>query len=100
VSKIPLRTDARLTDLAVDASLSAPELLGQGFRVYQRYRYTLPGDDPKLDTRTQDVPRFGPIVSVLPIDLTRDEVVLGSRRFRAAEARGRKTPVLLPPNFR
>jgi ADP-ribose pyrophosphatase len=81
VSKIPPRTDARLTDLAVDASVSAPELLGRGFRVYQRYRYTLPGDDPKLDTRTHDLVRFGRIVGVLPVDLVRDEVVL-IRQFR------------------
>ena len=38
----PPPTDARLADVAVDISLSAPELLGKGFRTYQRYRYTLP----------------------------------------------------------
>jgi ADP-ribose pyrophosphatase len=81
VPKRPPHAAASLTDLALDVSLSAPELLGKGFRTYQRYRYTLPGDDPKLDPRTHDVLRFGRIVAVLPIDLTRDEVVL-IRQFR------------------
>jgi ADP-ribose pyrophosphatase len=77
----PLHTNSPLTDLAVDVALSAPELLGKGFRTYQRYRYTLPGDDPALATRTHDVLRFGRIVAVLPIDQARDEVVL-IRQFR------------------
>jgi ADP-ribose diphosphatase len=81
VPKRPPHAHALLTDLALDVSLSAPELIGKGFRTYQRYRYTLPGDDPKLDPRTHDVLRFGRIVAVLPIDLTRDEVVL-IRQFR------------------
>jgi ADP-ribose pyrophosphatase len=74
-------TDVSLTDLAVDVSLSAPELLGRGFRTYERYRYVLPGDDPKLDVRTHDLIRFGRIVGVLPVDLARNEVVL-IRLFR------------------
>jgi ADP-ribose pyrophosphatase len=77
----PPRTDARLADLPVEVSLSAPELLGKGFRTYQRYRYTLPGDDPKLEPHTHDLVRFGRIVAVLPVDLARDEVVL-IRQFR------------------
>jgi ADP-ribose pyrophosphatase len=81
VPERPPYLDARLTDLAVDVSLSPPELLGRGFRTYQRYRYTLPGDDPGLDTRTHDLLRFGRIVAVLPVDLARDEVVL-IRQFR------------------
>jgi ADP-ribose pyrophosphatase len=70
-----------LADAAVKVSLSAPELLGRGFRTYERYRYTLPGDDPKRDVRTHDLIRFGHIVGVLPVDLERDEVVL-IRQFR------------------
>jgi ADP-ribose pyrophosphatase len=73
--------DASLVDLPVDVSLSAPELLGRGFRAYQRYRYTLPGDDPKLDMRTHDLVQFGRIVGVLPVDIDRNEVVL-IRQFR------------------
>jgi ADP-ribose pyrophosphatase len=74
-------TDVAVTDVAADVTLSAPELLGQGFRTYERYRYTLPGDDPKLGLRTHDLIRFGRIVGVLPVDLSRNEVVL-IRQFR------------------
>ena len=74
-------TDAPLEDLAIEVTISAPELLGKGFREYQRFRYTLPGDDPERDMRTHDVLRFGRIVAVLPVDLDRDEVVL-IRQFR------------------
>jgi ADP-ribose pyrophosphatase len=81
VSEKTPQTDAPLEDLAVEVAVSAPELLGKGFREYQRYRYTLPGDDPKRDVRTHDVLRFGRIVAVLPVDLDRDEVVL-IRQFR------------------
>ncbi len=77
----PPRTDARLADLPVEVSLSAPELLGKGFRTYQRYRYTLLDDDPGLEPHTHDLVRFGRIVGVLPVDLVRDEVVL-IRQFR------------------
>jgi ADP-ribose pyrophosphatase len=73
--------DAPLTDLAADVALSEPELLGRGFRTYERYRYTLPGDDPKLAVRTHDLIRFGRIVGVLPVDLACNEVVL-IRPFR------------------
>jgi ADP-ribose pyrophosphatase len=77
------RNKALLADGAVEASLSGPELLGKGFREYVRYRYTLPGDDPQRDVRTHDLVRFGHIVSVLPVDLARNEVVL-IRQFRLA----------------
>jgi ADP-ribose pyrophosphatase len=77
----PPPPDPRLTDLPAEVSLSAPELLGKGFRSYHRYRYTLPGDDPWLETRTHDLVQFGRIVAVLPVDLARDEVVL-IRQFR------------------
>ncbi len=66
-------TDAPLEDLPVDVCVSGSELLGKGFREYWRYRYTLPGDDPKRDTRTHDL--------LLPVDVTRDELVL-IRQFR------------------
>jgi ADP-ribose pyrophosphatase len=70
-----------LADQPVDVTLSPPELLGKGFRLYERYRFTLPGDDPKQDARTHDVIRFGSIVAVLPVDIDRGEVVL-IRQFR------------------
>jgi ADP-ribose diphosphatase len=81
LSKCLPGADAPLTDLPVDVAVSAPELLGKGFRTYQRYRYTLPCDDPAVETRTHDVLRFGHVVGVLPVDLTRDELVM-IRQFR------------------
>jgi ADP-ribose pyrophosphatase len=69
-----------LADRSVAITISQPELLGKGFRPYERYRYALPGD-PRPDARTHDALRFGPVVAVLPIDLARDEVVL-IRQFR------------------
>jgi len=81
VSQRPAFPPEPLTDLPVDVSLSAPELLGKGFRTYQRYRYRLPGDDPKHDVHTHDLIHFGHVVAVLPVDLDRDEVVL-IRQFR------------------
>jgi ADP-ribose pyrophosphatase len=70
-----------LADQPADVTLSPPELLGRGFRRYERYRYTLPGDDPAQDARSHDLVRFGHIVAVLPVDIARDEVVL-IRQFR------------------
>ncbi|HEY6256901.1 MAG TPA: NUDIX hydrolase [Xanthobacteraceae bacterium] len=81
MSQRPPQKEAPLADSAVEVALSAPQLLGKGFREYQRYRYTLPGDDPKLDAHTHDLIRFGHIVGVLPVDLERNEVVL-IRQFR------------------
>jgi len=81
VSESHSPTDAPLEDLAVEVAISAPEQLGHGFREYQRFRYTLPGDDLKHGVRAHDVLRFGRVVAVLPVDLARDEVVL-IRQFR------------------
>jgi ADP-ribose pyrophosphatase len=84
----PSKTD-QLKDKPVEAAISAPELLGKGFRTYLRYHYTLPGEDP-AHPHTHDLIRFGRIVAVLPVDLARDEVVL-IRQFRlpAQVANGR-----------
>jgi ADP-ribose pyrophosphatase len=73
--------EALLVDSAVEVDLWGPKLLGKGFREYQRYEYLLPGDDPERGAHTHDLIRFGHIVSVLPIDLARGEVVL-IRQFR------------------
>ncbi len=73
--------EALLADSAVEVNLSAPELLGKGFREYIRYRYILPGDDPARGAHTHDLIRFGHIVGVLPVDFARGEVVL-IRQFR------------------
>jgi len=80
LSQTPPSKTAPLEDLPVAASISPPELLGKGFRTYQRVHYTLPGEDP-AHPHTHDLVRFGRIVAVLPVDLARDEVVL-IRQFR------------------
>jgi len=73
--------EALLADGAVEVEMWGPKLLGKGFREYQRYEYMLPGDNPARGAHTHDLIRFGQIVSVLPVDLARDEVVL-IRQFR------------------
>ena len=74
---------APLADLPVDLALTGDELVGKGFRDYRRYRFTLPGDDPALEPRENDLLRFGRVVAILPVDLVRQEVVL-IRQFRLA----------------
>ena len=73
--------DRELADLPADISLSKPEPLASGYRDYQRYRLTLTGIDGAPVTHTRDVLRAGKVVAVLPIDITRDEIVL-IRQFR------------------
>jgi ADP-ribose pyrophosphatase len=80
LSQTPPSKSAPLEDFPVAASISPPELLGKGFRTYQRFHYTLPGEDP-AHPHTHDLIRFGRIVAVLPVDRARDEVVL-IRQFR------------------
>ena len=89
MSQAPPSKPDQLKDKPVEAAISAPELLGKGFRTYLRFRYTLPGDDP-AHPHTHDLIRFGRIVAVLPVDLARGEVVL-IRQFRlpAQVANGR-----------
>jgi ADP-ribose pyrophosphatase len=72
-----------LADLPVDLRLIRDDLIGQGFRDYRRYQFTLPGDDPALAPRENDVLRFGRVAAILPVDLVRQEVVL-IRQFRLA----------------
>jgi ADP-ribose pyrophosphatase len=81
MSECPPPAEVPLTDLPAEVSVLDSEVLGRGFRVYERYHYKLPDDDPKHDLRTHDLIRFGRVVGVLPVDLTRNEVVL-IRQFR------------------
>lgn len=69
-----------LADRASEVELSAPELLAEGFREYRRYSFCLAAGDAKL-RQTRDVLIGGKVVAVLPVDVTRDEVVL-IRQFR------------------
>ncbi|MFC0240025.1 NUDIX domain-containing protein [Rhodopseudomonas telluris] len=71
----------QLADRAADVTVSAPEILGRGFMSYERYEVSLrrDGEPPLLQRR--DVVRAGRVAAVVPIDLTRDTVVL-IRQFR------------------
>jgi ADP-ribose pyrophosphatase len=73
--------DRDLADRPVTVALSQPELLASGYRDYQRYRLTLTGSDGAPVKQVRDILRAGKVVTVLPIDLARDEIVL-IRQFR------------------
>jgi ADP-ribose pyrophosphatase len=75
--------DSPLGDQSVDALVSAPRQLASGYRPYERYEVALTGADGAPLTQTRDLVRGGLVVAVLPVDLSRDEVVL-IRQFRLA----------------
>lgn len=68
-------------DRPADVAVSPPELLGDGFRRYERFRLTLTHADGSTDAQVRDIVRGGKVVGVLPYDAVRDEVVL-IRQFR------------------
>lgn len=69
---------SELADRAAQAGLSAPEHPSKGFFEYQRFHVTLPAG-----TQTRDVVRAGKVIALLPLDLTRDEIIM-IRQFRPA----------------
>ncbi|KIZ40915.1 MULTISPECIES: NUDIX domain-containing protein [Rhodopseudomonas] len=71
----------KLADGKADVTVSAPELIGQGFMTYERYEVSLrrDGEPPLLQRR--DVLRASRVAAVLAIDLGRDQLVL-IRQFR------------------
>ena len=73
-------TGGRIADDDANVVISGPEPLADGFRPYQRFRFTQAADTAP---RPADILRAGPSVAVLPVDLFRDEVVL-LRQFRLA----------------
>lgn len=70
-----------LVDRPADVVLSPTERLAKGYRDYERYRLTLTGSDGSRHAQTRDVLRAGKVVEVLPVDPSRDVVVL-IRQFR------------------
>jgi len=68
-----------IADERADVAIAAREVLGSGFRPYERLRAR--HADESVETR--DLLRAGAAVAVLPIDLDRGEVVL-IRQFRLA----------------
>jgi len=69
-----------LADQPVDVTLSAPKLLARGFRDYERWQFKIAGEHG-ASTQTRDVLRFGKVAAVLPLDLSREEIVV-IRQFR------------------
>ncbi|MDC7785774.1 NUDIX hydrolase [Rhodoplanes sp. TEM] len=71
-----------LADAPADVTLEGPELLGPGFRRYERFSVTLDhGGTPA--TLSRDILRIGRTVGMIAVDLARDEIVL-IRQFRLA----------------
>jgi ADP-ribose pyrophosphatase len=65
-----------LSDAAVEVTLAGPEPRGGGFYGYDRYRVSVDGAEVQ-----RDVLRVGRVVVIVPVDLSRDEIVL-IRQFR------------------
>src|SRR5262252_2881746 len=68
-----------IADEPADVVIAGREVLAGGFRPYARLRARRGNED----AQTRDILRAGPAAAVLPIDLTRGEVVL-IRQFRLA----------------
>jgi len=68
-----------ISDQPADVVIASREVVAGGFRPYERLRARRGNED----TQTRDILRAGPAVAVLPVDLTRGEVVL-IRQFRLA----------------
>jgi ADP-ribose diphosphatase len=71
--------DPEIADEPADVVIERREVLGRGFRSYERVQARRADGD----VETRDLLRAGAAVAVLPIDLDRDEVVL-IRQFRLA----------------
>src|SRR5512132_450132 len=71
--------DVEIADEPADVVIVEREVLGRGFRPYERVQ----ARRADADVETRDLLRAGAAVAVLPIDLDRDEVVF-IRQFRLA----------------
>jgi ADP-ribose pyrophosphatase len=68
-----------LVDLPAKARVAKLLTIGQGYRQYERYEFTLPGSPTtKLE---RDVLSSGLVVGIVPVDIAKGEVVL-IRQFR------------------
>ena len=70
-----------IADQAADLAVSRREILAEGFRRYERLYFT-PAHAPDAG-RPHDILRSGAVAAVLPVDVSRDELVL-IRQFRLA----------------
>src|SRR3954452_16784952 len=83
-------------DIAAAADVSAPRLIGNGYRSYHRYLITF-NKGAAFARIERDILRSGKVVGILPVDLARNEVVL-VRQFRLGShmALGKGAMVELP----
>jgi ADP-ribose pyrophosphatase len=70
----------RIADDRVDVTVADRKLLAKGFRPYERLQFMMADD---ATPQTADILRAGAAAAVLPLDPTRDEIVL-LRQFRLA----------------
>jgi ADP-ribose pyrophosphatase len=77
------RDERELADRAAAPALAQPELIGDGYRPYRRYRFTLESTDGQTVPQRRDVVIAGNVAVVIPIDPVRDEIVM-LRQFRLA----------------
>jgi ADP-ribose pyrophosphatase len=69
-----------LADLSADVVVSQPQVLATAYREYHRYSATLKDDTGAL-VQGRDVLMAGKVVVVIPIDISRQEIVV-IRQFR------------------
>jgi ADP-ribose pyrophosphatase len=76
-------TASALADRAAEAKVGTSELIGEGFRPYERFAVELPHRDGGKVSLVRDLLRIGRTVGVIALDLARDEIVV-IRQFRLA----------------
>ena len=70
-----------LVDLPADVSVSRPKILARAYRDYHRYGMTVASSDHRPVAQERDVLMAGKVVLVIPVDVTRQQVVM-IRQFR------------------
>jgi ADP-ribose pyrophosphatase len=80
---LPMPLSCPLADEPADATVSAPELLSDSFRPYERYQVELTAADGATLPQRREILRVGRVIGVLALDPSRAEVVL-IRQFRLA----------------
>ncbi len=72
-----------LVDLPADVSVSRPKVLARAYRDYHRYGVTVASSDHRPVTQERDVLMAGKVVLVIPVDVTRQKLLM-IRQFRLA----------------
>lgn len=72
-----------LADHVAEAEVAEPDLIGAGFRTYERFMVDIVQPDGGKVRLKRDILRVGRTVGVIAVDLTRDEIVV-IRQFRLA----------------